>query len=84
MINAYLLTDDPSVCSIFQRIISDKYIFSLPKSDQCLFSVYPANGSSGASFTPTTIHQMRMDADLQNNTTRRLINETHGIRNIHL
>ncbi|CAB3990108.1 Nuclear pore complex Nup85 [Paramuricea clavata] len=38
-----------------------------------------ANGSSGASFTPTTIHQMRMDADLQNNTTRRLINETHGI-----
>ena len=42
------------------------------------FSVCPANGSSTGSFTPTTIHQMKMEADLQSNTTRRLINETHG------
>ncbi|XP_028402604.1 nuclear pore complex protein Nup85-like [Dendronephthya gigantea] len=37
------------------------------------------NGSSRDSFLSTTIHQMKMEADLQNKTTRRLINETHGI-----
>lgn len=29
--------------------------------------------------SPSVISQRKMDADLQNNTTRRLINETHGI-----
>jgi hypothetical protein len=41
-------------------------------------TIYPANGSCRPSSLPTSIYQMKMDADLQNNTTRRLINETHG------